>query len=174
MPHADLIVDAIHKATDEVFQTMLGVSLVVAQEDPEKPAELSVVSLIGLTGTWSGTGTLSCSPEGANLVAKHMLMLDVETVGAVDEDTLDAVAELTNMIVGNVKHLLADQFGEIAISIPTVVYGRNFHFKKPSGMTQGCVYYSFENSFFEVKIALAQTSDGLASGRLGAAALTVA
>lgn len=160
MPDSDSIVSAIRAATDEVFQMMLGVTLEVAPEDPAREAQPGVVSLIGLTGTWAGSGTISCSPAAANLVARRMLMLESEAADSVDEDTLDAVAELTNMVIGNVKHLLADEFGDMAISIPTVVYGRNFRFKKLSGVTQGCVYFRFEDSYFEIKVALAQNFGG--------------
>jgi chemotaxis protein CheX len=43
-----------------------------------------------------------------------------------DEDVLDAVAEVTNMIIGNVKTGLEDRFGPMGLSTPTVIYGRNF------------------------------------------------
>ncbi len=159
MPDSDSINSAIATATHEVFETMLGVTLEVTSEvaaDDEAPG---VVALIGLTGTWAGSGTISCSPVAANLVARRMLMLESESSATIDDDTLDAVAELTNMVIGNVKHLLADEFGDMAISIPTVVYGRNFRFKKLTGMTQGCVTFRFEDCYFEVKVALAQSSD---------------
>ena len=45
---------------------------------------------------------------------------------AVDEDVLDAVAELTNMIIGSVKTDLEQHLGPLGLSIPTVVFGRNF------------------------------------------------
>ena len=43
-----------------------------------------------------------------------------------DEEVLDAVAELTNMIVGNVKTVLERKLGAMGLSTPTVIYGRNF------------------------------------------------
>ena len=52
-----------------------------------------------------------------------MLMTEA---AAVNEDVLDAVAELTNMIIGSVKTDLEDQLGPLGLSIPTVVFGRNF------------------------------------------------
>ena len=45
---------------------------------------------------------------------------------AVNEDVLDAVAELTNMIIGSVKTDLESELGPLGLSIPTVVFGRNF------------------------------------------------
>ena len=45
---------------------------------------------------------------------------------AIDEDVLDAVAEVTNMIIGNVKTALENRLGAMGLSTPTVIYGRNF------------------------------------------------
>ena len=39
---------------------------------------------------------------------------------------LDAVAEITNMIIGSVKTDLEAELGPLGLSIPTVVFGRNF------------------------------------------------
>ena len=53
----------------------------------------------------------------------NMLMTEAS---AVNEEVLDAMAELTNMVIGNVKTKLESQLGPLGLSIPTVVYGRNF------------------------------------------------
>ena len=157
MTESNLLVDAIERATKEVFETMLGAELLL--EDPSRfTTNAGVVSLVGLTGNWSGTGTLSCTPESARLMASRFLMMDVDTLSpSIDSDVLDAVAELTNMVVGNIKNLLSEHLGEMAISIPTVIYGRNFHFKSFAGMSQGAVVFSWETHAFQVKIGLAPT-----------------
>jgi chemotaxis protein CheX len=48
---------------------------------------------------------------------------------SVSEEVLDAVAEVTNMIIGNVKSNLERHLGPLGLSIPTVVFGRNFKTK---------------------------------------------
>ena len=60
---------------------------------------------------------------------------------AVNEDVLDAVAELTNMIIGSVKTELESQLGPLGLSIPTVVFGRNF--KTRSAGTVEWIYVRF-------------------------------
>jgi chemotaxis protein CheX len=160
MKESGMLVGAIEKATKEVFETMLGTSLPDSRRaGNEDPAAGGVVSLVGLTGNWSGTGTFCCTPAVARLVAVRMLMLDESEAESqtIDDDVLDAVAELTNMVVGNIKNFLADHFGEMAISIPTVVYGRNFRFKSFSGTTQEtCIFHLGDEEFF-VKVCLAPT-----------------
>jgi chemotaxis protein CheX len=89
---------------------------------PPHPTE-GVVALIGLAGSWVGTGSISCSASFACRISAQMLMTKIESVG---EEVLDAVAEVTNMIIGNVKTGLEEHLGPMGLSIPTVVYGRDF------------------------------------------------
>src|SRR5208337_4345250 len=81
------------------------------------------MSLIGLAGSWVGSGSLACSSGFAAKIASALLMAPYE---AIDEDVLDAVAEVTNMIIGNVKTALEDRLGAMGLSTPTIIYGTNF------------------------------------------------
>ncbi len=124
--HQEKLVRMIRTATHDVFGTMLGLELVdgeatVGQSAPE-PID-GVVAIIGLAGRWVGTGTFSASAEAARKIASQMLM---QEYAAVDDDVLDALGEITNMIVGNVKTSLEEEYGAMGLSIPTVIYGRNF------------------------------------------------
>ena len=72
-------------------------------------------------------GSISCTPALACRICSQMLMTEST---AVDEEVLDAVAELTNMIIGSVKTDLEQHLGPLGLSIPTVVFGRNFKNQK--------------------------------------------
>ena len=52
------------------------------------------------------TAALACQ------IAGRLLMAEYEEV---DEDVLDAVAEVANMVVGNVKNALEDTLGSLAL-----------------------------------------------------------
>ena len=120
------LVGAIRAATEEVFTTMLNLSVTAGDvfvEKEEAVPSSGVVSLIGLAGSWVGSGSLACSAAFACKIATALLMTPYE---AIDEDVLDAVAEVTNMIVGNVKTALESRLGAMGLSTPTVIYGRNF------------------------------------------------
>jgi chemotaxis protein CheX len=82
-----------------------------------------VVALVGVAGSWTGTGHLSCSPKFAQQLAGALLMAEYDTV---NDDVLDAVAEVANMIVGNVKTLFEERLGPLGLTVPTVIYGRNY------------------------------------------------
>lgn len=129
------IVDCINHACTQVFSTMMGVEIEggAASLDSSTPdANDGVVSLIGLAGSWTGMGSISCSAALACRICSQLLMTEVQ---AVNEEVLDAVAELTNIIIGSVKTDLEQHLGALGLSIPTVVYGRNFR-TRAVGTTQ--------------------------------------
>jgi chemotaxis protein CheX len=118
----DQIVNDIRAAAEEVFSTMLGAELRFTEsysdKGPSHPLD-GVVCLIGMAGEWTGTGSISCSAEFACRIASLMLMAEY---GVVDDDVLDAVAEVANMVLGNVKTalektLLAKSFGDETWSV---------------------------------------------------------
>jgi chemotaxis protein CheX len=122
------IEQAISKASREVFETMLSLPLEVAPSVMQKVIEPEtfhgVVALVGVAGSWTGTGHISCSPQFAQRLAGALLMTEYDSV---NEDVLDAVAEVANMIVGNVKTIFEDKVGPLGLTVPTVIYGRNYH-----------------------------------------------
>jgi chemotaxis protein CheX len=121
------IEQAISKASREVFETMLGLPLEI---DPsltrnriEPETFDGVVALVGVAGSWTGTGHISCSPLFAQKLAGALLMTKYDSV---DEDVLDAVAEVANMIIGNVKTFFEERLGPLGLTVPTVIFGRNY------------------------------------------------
>ena len=122
----ELVASIVRRAAKDVFGTMLGLEIDLGESFTEKssPAESQkVVALIGLAGHWIGTGVIGCSPEFACRIASLMLMAEYQ---AVNEDVLDAMAEMANMIFGSVKTELEEHLGGLGLSIPTVISGRNF------------------------------------------------
>ena len=120
------IVGIVSQASKDVFSTMLGLEIEVGKsyiESGAPAASQKVVALIGLAGQWIGTGVIGCSPEFACRIASLMLMAEYP---AVNEEVLDAMAEMANMIFGNVKTELEETLGALGLSIPTVIFGRNF------------------------------------------------
>lgn len=125
----NLIVSSLQHSVIEVFSTMLSGDIQFEGSSVERETPDSndrVVSFIGLAGSWSGTGTLTCSPAAACRLCSQMLLAEYPSVS---EEVLDAIAEVTNMIIGNVKSTLERHLGPLGLSVPTVVFGRNFRTK---------------------------------------------
>lgn len=124
--NSDQVICHITTAVQDVFSMMLGFELTPGEPYTTKTAPIphaGVMAFVGLTGDWVGTGGLSCSASFACKMSSQFLLTKFD---AVNEEVLDAVAEITNMIHGNVKTALESEVGPLGLSIPTVVLGRNF------------------------------------------------
>jgi chemotaxis protein CheX len=117
----------IKSATIDVFSTMLSMELtpqeILTEHTVSAPNASGVVSIIGIAGVWSGTGGLAMTGGLARKLSEQFLMTQCPEV---NDDVLDAVGEITNMIIGNVKTVLEDRLGPMGLSTPSVIFGRNF------------------------------------------------
>jgi chemotaxis protein CheX len=151
----EFILDSINQSTLQFFSAMLGVELapgeIVASASANDP-HTEVVALIGVAGAWAGAGSISCSAVTACKVCSHMLMMDAQSV---NEEVLDAVAELTNMIIGNVKTELEARVGPLGLSIPTVVFGKNFQTKTSGAPGWIVLRFPWGADMLTVKVCLA-------------------
>jgi len=133
---------------------MLGSQVVpgeVTVEHQAPTANDGVISFIGLAGSWAGTGCVTCSPAMACRFCSQMLMTEATSV---NEEVLDAIAELTNMIIGSVKTDLESELGPLGLSIPTVVFGRNFQTKSASHADWFVRRFQWDDDMFEVRVCM--------------------
>ena len=153
----DLLKQSVVGATTEVFTTMLNMDVENTAEAAEAaPMEAGLVSIVGITGDWAGSGLFCCSPAFAAAICSKMLGSAVDPANpAIDEEVLDVVAEVTNMVVGNIKNSLEPVVGPLAISVPTVIHGRNFHFRNLAGLSKSATVFEADGEKFEVRVSLA-------------------
>lgn len=158
MTHEKLI-EMVRQSTRAVFGTMLGIELVdgeaYVQESAPGPSE-GVMALVGLAGHWAGSGTFSCSAASARQIAGQLLMQPYE---AIDEEVLDAIGEVTNMVLGNVKTSLEEELGPMGLSIPTVIYGRNFTTRSVAKSKWSVVPFECMGERVEVHLCLAPSKE---------------
>jgi chemotaxis protein CheX len=97
---------------------------------PHRTETLSdiVTGCVQISGEWQGAVLLQTSAAFATQAAARMLSIPTEEV--TESDLLDALAELTNMIGGNLKSLVP---GPSFLSLPCVTSGHDFHL--PGAMT---------------------------------------
>ncbi|MBZ5581474.1 MAG: chemotaxis protein CheX [Acidobacteriia bacterium] len=158
----ELLIDSLTRAAAQVFSTMLDVQVRCGSTSTERglpQANDGVVSFIGLAGAWAGTGSLACSPVMACRICSQMLMTEQT---AVNEDVLDAVAELTNMIIGGVKTDLEPHLGQLGLSIPTVIFGRNFKTKGAGGAEWIVTPFFWDEDALLAKVCLTRSEKSLA------------
>ncbi len=161
LEHKDRIAKLIVEATKQVFDTMIPLDVIVGETyvDDKDPggATAGVVSLVGLVGSWVGTGSFSCSPDMACKLASALLMSEYSSM---NEEVLDALSEVANMIIGNVKTGLEEELGPMGLSIPTVIFGRNFTTRSVGNSDWIVVPFFHGNDRMEVQVCLAPHKGG--------------
>ena len=132
------------------------VGIVTSDATPEN----GLISLIGITGDWVGAGVFCCSPKLASVICGRMLGSEPDADGPrVDEEVMDVVAELTNMVIGNIKNGLESVTGPLAISVPSVIHGRNFQFRNAAKPDFAALMFETEGEPFQVRLSLTESSD---------------
>lgn len=146
--------EAISGATNEVFATMLDLEISPGhvEEDGAASSQASgVVALLGLAGEWVGNGRICCTPEFGCKMASQLLM---QPFSAVNEEVLDAIGEVANMIIGNVKNALEERLGALSLSTPTVIYGHNFEARSVGVRERITLAFSSGDDQLQVQISI--------------------
>jgi chemotaxis protein CheX len=114
--------EVLEKATCEVFEIMLGTSLGNAtEENPHVVADFT--AMVGLAGSLRGVMGLRTSSESARRMAARMPGGDeVDMGGNVD----DAFGEVCNMIACSLKAKIAGLADGCALSVPTLISGKDY------------------------------------------------
>jgi chemotaxis protein CheX len=93
--------------------------------DPAGAAAAEVTGLIHIDGAWRGAVVVQCPMALATTLSQAMFQTTDEPAFA---DVCDALGELTNMLAGNVKALLAEPS---VLSLPTVARGSDYEVAVP-------------------------------------------
>lgn len=148
------IAELIRANAASTFSTMLGLPLSALPERAEPamaPNDGGVIALVGFAGEWSGSGAVRCGASLACTISSQMLMADYPSV---NDEVLDVMGEVANMIIGNFKDDVAYKLGPLGLSIPTVIYGKNFQARNASGLSWTVVPFDCQGELFEVKISI--------------------
>lgn len=121
------------QAVSSLFTTMLGCEAErgrVNMTEKNEPPRQSVVAIIGISGTVRGCVTMIFPARTALHVAHRLLGC---TVNELDQDVMDAMAEMVNIVAGQAKAELNEEGGVPAeLSLPTVILGRDYQIQHPS------------------------------------------
>lgn len=110
--------DDIIAVTQNVLGTMLQYDAVPSGDAVATPSDVLLTGRIAINGEWNGAVLFQMSESLATSAAGRLLMMDTTDVG--NEDRVDTLAELTNMIGGNIKSIVP---GPSSLSLPTVSRG---------------------------------------------------
>jgi chemotaxis protein CheX len=108
----------------EVFETMIFMDIQETCDPQQHIEDDSLIGSITFKGKIEGCLAISCNTTCAKTIATNMLGLSpTDTIS--EGEICDAVGEVTNMVMGSIKSRIESQTGELQVSIPTVVMGRN-------------------------------------------------
>ncbi len=114
------------QAVARAFETML--NLEISPEPPSEPVwdgEPHVAGSVGFIGRLSGVVYVYASASFARRITGILLGLsDAEIEN--EEMVNDAIGELTNMVVGQIKSQLSDRGMPCVLTIPSIVRGSHF------------------------------------------------
>ncbi len=122
-----------------------------ALDRPDPELLDGVVGLLGFTGGWVGTGMLFCEDHFACRVGSAMLMHECREINA---DVLDGIGEMANMILGNFKEEMEVLTGPLSLSVPTVVYGKNFSTRTAIHVPWIVVPFHLGDDVFQVRVCM--------------------
>lgn len=126
MVQQDVICNCIWESAKETFETMIFLPIEQADGTIGQPETTSLIGTITFTGSVQGSFSILCRMEGAEKIARAMLMLEPDD--ALEEADLgDAFGELTNLVIGGIKTRLNETVSDFKISIPTVTQGIRIH-----------------------------------------------
>jgi len=140
--------------TKKVFSVMLHTDVshhpAIIFDDPRGP-EGDVVSLVGFVGQWTGTGSVCCNSKVARKISGLMLLTEFDDV---NEEVLDAIGEVTNMIIGNLKDALEPALGQLGLSTPTVIHGEHLRARNLNGERWTTISFDCVGGILDVKVSL--------------------
>jgi chemotaxis protein CheX len=138
--------DVLLDATKEVFETMIFMEVEQSSEPVHRIEGDALLGSITFQGGIEGCLGICCDEACARTIAANMLGLDSEDEIS-KEDFADAIGEVANMVMGSVKTRLHGDVGDVAVSIPTVVSGRQIESSLADGAKRVPVEVSIEGDY---------------------------
>lgn len=116
--------EALWQSAKESFETMIMLPIERSEEiNQEIETSKSIIASIAYQGPIKGAVTIKCDCQSADKVARSMLMMTEEDELAA-EDIHDAIGEATNLVIGGLKSRIAKSIGQLEVSIPVVMEGK--------------------------------------------------
>ena len=115
----------------KVFQDFLEAELIEGRPylvEAGANAEGDISAIIGLSGEARGAVVISMNKD---LATKITEILTGSKHDDLDADVVDAIGEIVNIIAGNVKKNLEDDFRRLVISLPSIVEGKTHIIRWP-------------------------------------------
>ncbi len=119
--------DTLLSGATEVFETMVFMALEEVDEEARDTTQdgekVTLLGSITFKGNIEGCLSIRCGMQCARTIAANMLGTD-PSGDLTENDVNDAIGEVANMVMGAIKSRIQDTVGNMEVSIPSVVQGR--------------------------------------------------
>jgi chemotaxis protein CheX len=137
----------IGSTTHTIWSSVLGIELSPLPDIPAEGGEPASTACILISGDWEGAVMLQSNTETARaFVAK---MFESEPADVSPDDFDDGLGELANLVGGNFKNQIG---GLCALSLPTVVHGREHILRVPQSKLLAQVAFETEGRHLTVSV----------------------
>ncbi len=138
----------------ETFDTMVSMKIDVSDSEPPDTAGVSrLVAAVNFAGHVIGLINIQVSSDLARLMMANMLDLEPEEIE--DESEIkDLLAEITNIVGGNLKSALNDAGYPCVMSTPSLTYGADFSIKSLSMDRFERYVFSYQEELVFVEVGL--------------------
>jgi chemotaxis protein CheX len=139
-------------ATVNVLEMMAFVKPVAGKPflKKDKKASGDISGIIGLTGATKGVIVISLSKDAALKIVGGMLG---ETLTEMNSDISDAVGEITNMISGDARRVLAEKGHNFEAGLPSVIVGPNHEIESMTTGATVAIPFTVDGAEFVVETA---------------------
>jgi chemotaxis protein CheX len=145
-------------AIREVFGTMLNLPVApMAMTDLQVNGTPHVASSVGFIGRLTGVVFIYVSGQFARKMTCNLLGLDDSDIDS-DEMVNDAMGELANMVVGNLKSRLSDRGMGCVLTIPSIVRGTHLSIEPVSSIERRVFCFSCEKNHLLVEVLIKQSA----------------
>ena len=141
-----VVKETLLESAKEVFETMIFMDVNTSCELAQKAENRTLLSSITFKGTYHGCLAIGCDTCCAQAITKNMLGIDT-TEELSKEDVYDALGEIVNMVMGCVKRRLQDNFGDVQVSIPSVIRGDHLQSNLGLGATKTSIKVSIDDQY---------------------------
>lgn len=120
----------------------------------DKTAKGDVTGVIGMAGEQTkGSLAITFSEPAILHIASKMLM---EEFTEIDEAVIDTVGEITNMVTGGAKKLLAEKGYKFDLAIPTTISGKGHTINHKSSKAIVMIPFTMDAGDFFVEVSFEQ------------------
>ncbi|MFQ5451027.1 MAG: chemotaxis protein CheX [Nitrospinaceae bacterium] len=152
----EVLINCVNESVATIFETIIGDRPEYRGDDEDKMVGDGVVGIISFVGDVTWLMMLALPRKTANHITQRFCGFDVDYDSP---DMGDVVGELANVLAGDVVARLGGEGVKVAMSLPTILRGKNVEPLLPRGLPHKKMHFSLPEGELMIKIAGARQGE---------------